>query len=172
MPIALSKLADVPGGRTMAVDKRVPKWTAGSVADVLPVRRRIHQGVGLSRLCDVEDDHPSLAVGIFVHKLGLVHESLVDLDDRSADRRENLAHGLHGLDGPDRLSLLDGPPDRRELNVHDVRQLILGKVRDPNPDALAFELRPLMVLRVAQRLLDVLPIDSNRAHSIWSSTYY
>src|SRR2546426_4490836 len=101
----------------MAVDKRVPKWTAGLVADVLSVRRRIHQHVGLRRLRDVEDDHPSLAVGIFVHKLGLIHESLVDIDDRSTDRRENLAHGLHGLDGPDRLSLLDGLPDLRYLDV-------------------------------------------------------
>src|SRR6266581_1968162 len=47
-----------------------------SVTDVLSVRRRIHQGVGLRRLRDIEDDHPSFAVGIFVHQLRLVHRAL------------------------------------------------------------------------------------------------
>src|SRR5713226_8836237 len=145
---------------------RTGRWARRLIADVFSVCRGIHECARLRRLGSLEDDHPSLAVRILVHELGLVDEGFVDIDDLSAERCENLADGLHRLDGTDRLSLLDGLPDGRQLDVHDVRQLVLCKIRNPNPGALALDLRPLMVLRVAEPFRDVRQIDPNQKASM------
>lgn len=110
----------------------------------------IHEGLDLVWPRGLQDDHPPRPVRILVHQLWLVCKGLVDLDDLPTHRREDLAHRLDGFDCTEGLPLLDRLAYRRQLDVHDIGQLALREVRDPDPGPCSLGLGPLVVLRVAE----------------------
>ncbi len=58
----------------------------------------VHQRVGLGRVARADLDHPAVAVGVLVDRLGLVAQRLVDLDDLAGQRRDDVGDGLDRLD--------------------------------------------------------------------------
>src|SRR3989338_3172703 len=73
------------------------------LADVLGVVCSGQQLIQLAGVLQAELDHPALAVGILVHQAGVALEGLVDLDDLTRHRAEQLGHRLDRLDGPEHL---------------------------------------------------------------------
>src|SRR6266496_1016500 len=109
--------------RTSSPAGSCPAESAQLAANELLVGGRVQEALRLAGVRDLEDDHPSLPVRVLVHDLRRVLEGLVRLD------------GLAGL---------------RELDVHNVRELGLRVVRDPDGRPLPLEAGPLVVLRVPE----------------------
>ena len=111
------------------------------------ILRGVEQRAGFAGVRQLHDDHPA-AVGILVDGFRLVLERRVHLDDFAGHRRVELGHGLHRLDRAERLPLLQLRADLRQLDVHDVAELLLRVVGDADLAAVAGELDPLVVFRV------------------------
>ena len=69
-----------------------------------------------------------------------------DLDHLAADRRVDLARGLHALDHAGLGALGDGGADLRQLDEDDVAELRLGVVGDADRGGIAVDPHPLVVL--------------------------
>src|SRR5581483_9117559 len=132
----------IPPARTAAL-------VAGA-AGVLCVGSAIHERVDLARRGELDLDHPSLAVGVLVHQLGLVHELLVRGDHGAADRRVKVGGCLHRVDHAENGELGDLRTGLRQLHVHNIAELVLRERRDPDPSAVALELEPLVLGGVLQ----------------------
>ena len=71
-------------------------------------------------------DHPALAVGVGVDRLGRGVERLVDGHDGAGDGQEQVGDRLHGLDGPEHVLGVALHP-LFELDEHDVAELAAGR---------------------------------------------
>ncbi len=80
--------------------------------------------------------------GLAVDRFGLLGERAVDLGDLAADRRVQLRHRLDRLDRAEHVALGQLPADLRQLEVHDVAELLLRVVGDAHARVAAGELRP------------------------------
>ena len=97
----------------------------------------------LARL-DGDAEHPALAERIAIEKRRIGFERLVDLGDRAADRRVNVARGFHRLDDGDRFARLRLRADFWQLDKNDVGQFGLRVVGDANTGVRALEADPLV----------------------------
>ncbi len=121
-------------------------WT---IATSAPYADGIEQARGFVRRARLEPDHPCL-VRRLVHRLGMRVELTVDRDDFTGDRRVQLGHGLDRLDGAERLALFDSATDFGKLDEHDVAELPLGEIGDPDEHVPAVLPQPLVIFRVLQ----------------------
>ncbi len=99
---------------------------------MLLVLVRPEELLGLALILEAEADHPAVAVRIGVHESGLLVEALVDGDDFAAQGGEELRDGLHRLDRAEDVHAPEGVADLRQLDVHDVAELSLRVVGDPD----------------------------------------
>src|SRR5262249_41862092 len=126
-----------------------------SLRDELLVLLRGQELVPLGLARRLDNEHPSLAVGILVDGLGLLSELAVDLDDLARDRRKEVRHRLDRLDHAKILRRRHLGADLRELDEDDVAELLLRVRRDADADALPFLLGPLVLTRVSEVLGNV-----------------
>src|SRR5688572_12885494 len=127
-----------------------PRPCAGSRASVLPggdVRRVVLRGEKareLRRIGHAHPDHPALAVGRGADPLEVFDEFAVHLDDVSAHRRYEVAHGLRGLDLAEAGVLLHGGAFFREIDEGEVAELVDGVVRDADDRDVSLDADPLV----------------------------
>jgi len=77
---------------------------SGFLSDEGLVLVSAHEVVDLCRIGHLDLDHPAVAVAVLVDRLGSVAERLVDLNDVTGKRREELGHGLDRLDFAEALA--------------------------------------------------------------------
>src|SRR5688572_3927420 len=85
-----------------------------------------------------------------VDHLRMVLERRVHLDDLPAHRREELRDRLDRFDRAERLARSDRAAGFRELDEHDVAELILREVGDADLSDVARDADPLVVFCVLQ----------------------
>src|SRR5512146_3585915 len=121
-----------------------------ALRDELLVGRGVQELADLAGVGKAELDHPALAEGIAVDELGIPAQLAVDLDDLATDRREEVADGLDRLDDAERRELVDGPADGRQVDEHDVAELVRREVGHADGRLVTFDPDPLVVLRIPQ----------------------
>src|SRR3954447_12706878 len=131
-----------------------PEMGSGaSLAERRLVRRGVHEGVDRGRVGGHDLVQPATTVRIAIDQLGGRVEALVDGHHLTLDGCVDVADRLGGLEltagptGRDRLA------DSGQGHVHDVAELVLGVVGDPDPDGplgLAGAADPLVLLGVLQ----------------------
>ena len=80
----------------------------------------------------------------------MVQQLFVDLEHHAADRADEIADGLDGLDIAEGLFGRDLVTDTGQIHKHDVAQRILREVGNADDRDVALGLHPLMGLRVLQ----------------------
>src|SRR5260221_7136803 len=110
---------------------------------------RVHQAGHRGGIGELDLDHPGRAMGIRVDDLGLVDEAGVHLGHRAGHRRVELGDRLDRLHRSEYLVRGDGAPHLGELQEHDVTELLLRVVRDPDHAERALDADPLVLLRIA-----------------------
>src|SRR2546423_2798668 len=98
------------------------------------VFRRAEELVSLVGIAEPDLDHPAVVVRGGVDQCRLLVESVIDLDDLAADGRIELRDRLHRLDSTEDVVLAEVAADLRQLDKHDVAQLALRIIRNPNGD--------------------------------------
>src|SRR4029453_11984886 len=96
-------------------------------------------------------DQPALAVRVGVDQVRLVGQPLVDRRHRAGHRRVQVADALGGLQLAARVARPHRGPYLGQLDEHDVTELVLGVVGNPDPGGtVARRLHPLVLGRVLQ----------------------
>ncbi len=98
-------------------------------------------------------DHPAGAERVGVDEVGLVDDRLVRLDDLAVDGRVELADRLRRLDLADDLAGGDRRAGLRQVDEHDVTELVGGVGGDADRGDVAVDGDPLVlggVLQVGQ----------------------
>src|SRR5438034_1340037 len=75
---------------------------------------------------------------------------VVHLPHLARERREQVAHRLHALDGAEDLARGHRLALARQLHLGDVAQLLDRELRDPDGDSVVLDAGPLVVLGVPQ----------------------
>ena len=114
------------------------------------VLSRGHQLLNLSRIREIDNDHPALAVGIAVDGFWMILQIGVDLGNGPADRCINRGCGLGGFHFADLLPGLDHRAGFRQIDEHDVAQRILRKMTDPYGGLRPVDPNPFIFLMVSQ----------------------
>src|SRR5436190_6073849 len=104
----------------------------GLFANLLLILLAPQQLVELFRTFHPEPDHPALAVGVAVHEGRVICQCRVDLGDRAGERGKELRDRLHRFDRPEHVHARERRPDLGEVDVHDVAQLALCIIGDPD----------------------------------------
>src|SRR5438445_3781936 len=103
-------------------------------ANLLLVLLAPQEVVEFLRTLDPEPDHPALAVGVPVHEGRVTVERRVDLRDRAGEGGKELRDRLHRLDRPEHVHARERRSDLGQVDVHDVAQLALCIISDPDLD--------------------------------------
>src|SRR5262245_5250910 len=113
-----------------------------SLADMLRVRIRAQQPLQFFGVRDLHFDHPALAVGIAVDECGILLEGLIRLENGPANRCVQLGDRFHRFDRSEDGFLRVARSALGQLHEHDVAQLALCVVGDPNLDDLRIAALP------------------------------
>ena len=90
----------------------------------------IKEVINLRRVGEFNLDHPSLAVGICIDEVSLRIKLFVFLQNRAADRHEEIRYGLDGLNRSENLTVAEFLAHSLDLNENYITQLTLGVDRD------------------------------------------
>src|SRR5204863_1846672 len=146
--------------RRASAAARPPCWRCTATSSMAPLlqERLVLLGrqelVPLGLVRGLDEDHPALAVGVRVHRLRLLRELGVGLDDLAGDGREEVGNRLDRLDDAEGLARRHLGADLRQLDEDDVAELLLGVRGDADAHAVALLLRPLVLARVLEVLRD------------------
>src|SRR5262245_17267664 len=110
----------------------------------------IEEALELGRIGNLDLKEPPLAHRIAIHQRRLIDDGLIDLGDFAAHRRINVRGGLDGFDDRRRGSLFWSRSRRRQFNEDKIAKLFLRMVCDSNGGDIAFDTKPLVVLREFQ----------------------
>ena len=99
-------------------------------------------------------DHPALAERIVGEHAEVVGQLLVDGGDLATDGSVQVAHRLDAFDLAKDLSLADRAAHFRQLDVHEVGQLMDGEIGDADRRRVPVERDPFMGSGVFQRVRD------------------
>ena len=119
-------------------------------ADELLVGGGVEESLDLRRVGEPDAQHPALAVRVAVDELGRAGQGVVGPGHLAGDRREQVAHGLDRLDDAEGRVAVEGLAGRRQLDEHDVAQLVGGELGDAHDGLVAVDADPLVLLGVAQ----------------------
>src|SRR2546428_3632263 len=138
----VSSIADRSSGEWT----RKGKLLRGGLGQLLV--RRLIQKVVRRIAGELELQDPAFTVGIRVDQLRLGGKLFVDLGDPSGHRRVEVAGRLDRLDDAKSLSRPELAPGARQLEEHDIAELRLGVIRDPDRGVLPVDRDPFMRPRV------------------------
>src|SRR5882724_5019855 len=134
----------------------VPNFGDGTLGllarDERAVLLRGHELIHFGGIAHGHAHHPAVAVRVVVDDLGVLREAAVHFGDAAGDRRVDVAYRLHGLDDAERAGLLQRRTLRRQLDEHDVAELLLGIVGDTDRRRSIGNRHPLVLFGIAQVL--------------------
>src|ERR671935_2838963 len=111
-------------------DRKLTRSAVLLLFEDLPVGRCVEQRVGLAGVREPNPYQPPFAVWVLVHGLGSIDDLAVDLDYLARKRRDQIRHGLDGLDLAVRLVLGDRRSLVRRLEMDELSQRVLGEPGD------------------------------------------
>ncbi len=85
---------------------------------------RVKECARLARIGQLQCDHP-VAVRVGVDDLWFLLQRGIDLNDLTRHRREEIRHRLHGFDAAEGLAGLQDRAYFRQLQIHDIAELLL-----------------------------------------------
>src|SRR3954468_16172470 len=124
------------------------------LADVRAVVLGGEELLQLTLVGELHFQHPTVFVWLLIHELWFLDDLHVALENLAGDGAVDVRRGLHRLDHAETGELPDGRALLGKLDEHDVTELLLRELRDPDRRDIAVEAHPLVLLRIAQFLRD------------------